>query len=207
VTVIQEKPLPYNARVVLQVSRWDRLKDMPGVVRCVVGLPQDAHIVLAGTEPTEIPDDLEGLAVLAEVRDVLTGLSEADRARVHLVNISLKQPEHNARVVNALQRRADVVLQKSLQEGFGLTVTEAMVKGRAVVASEVGGLRQQITDGYNGLLVDPADLDGVRAALVRLLADPALRREFGERARAGVLERYTMRRLVEDYLKVIAGVR
>jgi trehalose synthase len=207
VTVTQEKPLPYNARVVLQVSRWDRLKDMPGVVRCVVGLPQDVHVVLAGTEPTEIPDDLEGLAVLAEVRDVLAGLPEADRARVHLVNISLKEPERNALVVNALQRRADVVLQKSLQEGFGLTVTEAMVKGRAVVASGVGGLRQQVSDGDNGLLVDPADLDGVRAALVRLLDDPELRREIGERARAGVLQRYTMRRLVEDYVKVIAGVR
>jgi trehalose synthase len=105
VTVTQEKPLPHNARVVLQVSRWDRLKDMPGVVRCVVGLPEDVHLVLAGTEPTEIPDCLEGLAVLAEVRDVLTGLAEVDRARVHLVNISLKQPEHNALVVNALQRR------------------------------------------------------------------------------------------------------
>lgn len=206
VTVTQEKPLPYNARVVLQVSRWDPLKDMPGVVRCVVGLPEDVHLVLAGTEPTEIPDDPEGLAVLAEVHAVLASLSEVDRTRVHLVNISLKQPEYNALVVNALQRRADVVLQKSLQEGFGLTVTEAMVKGRAVVASEVGGLRHQITDGHNGLLVDPVDLDGVCAALAKLLDDPTLRQELGERARTGALERYTMRRLGEDYLKVIAGV-
>ncbi|MBE3014674.1 glycosyltransferase [Microbispora sp. NEAU-D428] len=205
VTVTQDTPLPHDARVVLQVSRWDPLKDMPGVVRCVVGLPEDVHLVLAGTEPAEIPDDPEGLAVLAEVHDVLAGLSEAERARVHLVNISLKRPERNALVVNALQRRADVVLQKSLEEGFGLTATEAMVKGRAVVASAVGGLRHQITDGHNGVLVDPVDLDGVRAALARLLDDPALRRELGERARAGVLERYTMRRLAEDYLKVIAG--
>ena len=204
VTVTQEKPLPHNVRVVLQVSRWDRLKDMPGVVRCVVGLPEDVHFVLAGTEPTEIPDDPEGLAVLAEVRGVLAELSEVDRARVHLVNISLKRPERNALLVNALQRRADVVLQKSLQEGFGLTVTEAMIKGRAVVASDVGGLRQQITNGHNGLLVDPVDLDGVRAALVRLLDDPVLRQALGDRARTGVLERYTMRRLAEDYLKVFA---
>jgi trehalose synthase len=206
VTVTQEEPLPHNARVVLQVSRWDPLKDMTGVVRCVVGLPEDVHLVLAGTDPTEIPDDPEGLAVLAEVRDVLTGLSDVDRRRVHLVNISLKLPEHNALVVNALQRRADVVLQKSLQEGFGLTVTEAMIKGCAVVASEVGGLRHQITDGHNGLLVDPFDLDGVRAALTRLLDDPALRQALGERARSGVLGRYTMHRLAEDYRKVIAGV-
>ncbi|MCX5206149.1 glycosyltransferase [Streptomyces sp. NBC_00237] len=204
VTVTQEKPLPHDARVVLQVSRWDRLKDMPGVARCIVGLPQDVHLVLAGTDPTEIPDDPEGLAVLAEVHETLAGLPEADRTRVHVVNISLQQPEHNALVVNALQRRADVVLQKSLEEGFGLTATEAMVKGRAVVASSIGGLRLQIRDGHNGLLVDPTDLDGVRAALARLLDDPALREELGERARAGVLERYSMRRLAEDYENLVA---
>lgn len=207
VTVTQVKPLPPNARVVLQVSRWDRLKDMPGVVRCVIGLPEDVHLVLAGTEPMDIPDDPEGLAVFTEVTDLLAGMSEVDRGRVHLVNISLKEPELNALVVNSLQRRADVVLQKSLQEGFGLTATEAMVKGCAVVASRVGGLRHQIEDGVNGVLVDPVDLAGVRAALARLLDDPALRRELGERARTGVLERYTMARLAEDYRKVVSGVR
>ncbi|WUH17963.1 glycosyltransferase [Streptomyces sp. NBC_00448] len=203
VTVRQDRPLPAGARVVLQVSRWDPLKDMPGVVRCVVGLPKDVHVVLAGTEPAEIPDDPEGLAVLAEVTSVLSGLPDEDRARVHLVNISLRDPERNALVVNALQRRADVVLQKSLQEGFGLTVTEAMVKGRPVVASDVGGLRLQVTHGHNGLLVDPADLAGVRTALIRLLDDPALCRELGRRARTGALERYTMRRFAADYLKVL----
>ena len=203
VTVTQEELLPTDARVVLQVSRWDPLKDMAGVVRCVVGLPADTHLVLVGTDPADIPDDPEGLVVLAEVQGMLSQMSEVDRTRVHLVNISLKRPELNALVVNALQRRADVILQKSLEEGFGLTVTEAMVKGRAVVASAVGGLRQQIVDGHNGLLVDPTDLEGVRVALARLLNDPELRRDLGERARTGVLERYTMPRLAEDYLNVI----
>lgn len=206
VTVVQQAPLPPGARVVLQVSRWDPLKDMPGVVRCVEGLAQDVHVVLAGTDPTEIPDDPEGLAVLAEVRATRDALSERDRARVHLVNISMRDPQRNALLVNALQRRADVVLQKSLAEGFGLTVTEAMVKGRAVVASSVGGLRDQVTHGVNGLLVDPHDLPQVRAALTTLLDDPRLRGELGERARASVLERYTMHRLVQDYA-VIAGPR
>jgi trehalose synthase len=202
VVVIHERPLPPDARVVLQVSRWDPLKDMPGVARCVVGLPPDVHVVLAGTNPVEIPDDPEGLAVLAEVRAVLAELPEADRDRVHLVNISMKDQDRNAMVVNALQRRADVVVQKSLQEGFGLTVTEAMVKAKAVVASDVGGLRQQITHGHNGVLVDPADLDDVRAQLRRLLDDVALRRELGDRARATVLERYTMRRFADRYREV-----
>jgi trehalose synthase len=204
VSLTQEALLPHDARVVLQVSRWDPLKDMPGVVRCVVGLPEDVHLVLAGTDPADIPDDPDGLAVLAEVRDVLADLPAADRARIHLVNISLRRPELNDLVVNALQRRADVVLQKSLEEGFGLTVTEAMVKGRPVVASAVGGLRQQITDGWNGLLVDPNDLDGVRAVVAGLLDDAQRRRELGERARTAVLERYTMARLAEDYLRVVA---
>jgi trehalose synthase len=206
VTVRQVTPLPPDARVVLQVSRWDPLKDMPGAVRCVAGLPADVHLVLAGTDPADIPDDPDGLAVLAEVQGLLTEMPEADRARVHLVNISLRRPELNALVVNALQRRADVVLQKSLEEGFGLTVTEAMVKGRAVVASAVGGLRQQILNGRNGLLVDPTDLHAVRAALAALLDDPELRRNLGEHAREVALKRYTMLRLAEDYLKVIARI-
>ncbi|MBQ1044355.1 MULTISPECIES: glycosyltransferase [unclassified Micromonospora] len=203
VTVVQERPLPPDARVVLQVSRWDPLKDMPGVVRCVVGLPADVHLVLAGTDPADIADDPDGLAVFEEVRRLLAELPAHDRARVHLVTLSLTRPDLNALVVNALQRRADVVLQKSLEEGFGLTVTEAMVKGRPVVASAVGGLRHQVTDGHNGLLVDPVDLPAVRAALVRLLDDPELGRTLGERARRTVLERYTMRRLAEDYLKIV----
>ncbi|WP_309134162.1 glycosyltransferase [Cellulomonas sp.] len=205
VTVTQEVPLPPDARVVLQVSRWDPLKDMPGVVRCAVGLPPDVHLVLAGPDPADIRDDPEGRAVLAEVQGMLTELSDADRARVHLVTISLTRPELNALVVNALQRRADVVLQKSLEEGFGLTVTEAMVKGRAVVGSAVGGLRQQIADGRTGLLVDPTDLHGVRAALARLLDDPVLRHELGTRARQAVLENYTMRRMAQDYRRAVSG--
>jgi trehalose synthase len=203
-TVVQQAPLRSDARVVLQVSRWDPLKDMPGVVRCVKGLAPDVHLVLAGTDPAEIPDDPEGAAVLAEVRATLAGLAPADRARVHLVNISMRVPERNALLVNALQRRADVVLQKSLAEGFGLTVTEAMAKGRAVVASSVGGLRHQVRDGRNGLLVDPTDLAGVRAALTRLLDDPELRGRLGERAREDALERYTMPRLVADYAAIAA---
>ncbi|MFI9389067.1 glycosyltransferase [Kutzneria sp. NPDC052558] len=206
VAITHEKPLPPDSRVVLQVSRWDPLKDMPGVARCVVGLPRDAHVVLAGTNPTEIPDDPEGLAVLAEVRAVLAELSEVDRGRLHLVNISMRDQDRNALIVNALQRRADVVVQKSLQEGFGLTVTEAMIKGKAVIASDVGGLRQQITHGHNGILVDPADIGSVREELRRLLDDPTLRRELGGRARATVLEHYTMRQFADAYRQLAKSV-
>jgi len=198
-TVTQESPVPPGARVVVQVSRWDPLKDMPAVLRVVEALPQDVHLVLAGVDPLEIPDDPEAPAVFADVLDALSQLSPEGRSRAHLVCISQRSPQANALLVNALQRRADVVLQKSAEEGFGLTATEAMLKGRAVVASAVGGLRTQITHGRNGLLVDPDDHRALTVALRTLLDDPQLRAELGACARAGVFERYTMNRLVDDY--------
>jgi len=112
------------------------------------------------------------------------------------------RPEQAALLVNALQRRADVVLQKSLEEGFGLSVTEAMAKGRAVVASDVGGLRQQLASPRAGLLVPPGDHAAVVTALRTLLDDPALRRALGAQAAEVVADRYTMGRLVADYQRI-----
>ena len=188
-----------DTRMVLQVSRWDPLKDMTGVLRCVPLLPPDVHVVLAGNDPDEIPDDPEGRAVLAEVRALHGQLSTSDRERVRLVLTSKRSGERAALLINALQRRANVVLQKSLAEGFGLTVTEAMYKGRPVVAGDVGGLRQQISNGDNGLLVDPGDLEGVAAALRRMLAEPLLARRLGRNAARSAKRRYLMPRLVADY--------
>jgi trehalose synthase len=201
--VEQDMPLPLEARMVLQVSRWDPLKDMPGVVRCVPGLPQDVHVVLAGNDPAEIPDDPEGASVFEEVRAARAELSGRDRARVHLVLPSARDGERAALVVNALQRRADVVLQKSLAEGFGLTVTEAMVKGRAVVAADVGGPRQQISPGHCGLLVNPSDTGAVVFALRTLLDDPLLRHRMGRRAAVSATRRYLLPRLVADYQRFV----
>lgn len=197
--VEQDAPLPADAPVVVQVSRWDPLKDMPGALRCVSALPPEVHVVLAGPDPDEDGHDAEGWAVLEEVRAVREHLSEADRARTHLVLTSARDAERAALVVNALQRRADVVLQKSLAEGFGLPVTEAMAKGRAVVAADVGGLRQQVSPGHSGLLVNPRDLDAVVQAVTTLLEDPLLRRRLGKHAAESAARRYTLGRLVADY--------
>lgn len=202
--VLQREPLPPEARVVVQVSRWDPLKDMPGVVRCVPDLPPDVHLVLVGTDPRQIPDDPEGFAVLAEVRETWENLPEPDRRRVHLVNTSLRSPEDSALIVNAVQRRADVVLQKSLAEGFGLSVTEALIKERPVVAAAVGGLRSQVMHGRTGLLVDPQDRADVVRALNTLLADPELARALGRRGARWASERYTIHRLVADYGAIAA---
>ena len=105
-------------------------------------------------------DDPEGAAELAECRSHWDRLDPAQQRRVHLVCLPMDDVDENAHLVNALQRRASVVVQKSLVEGFGLTVTEAMWKGRPVVASAIGGIQDQIVDGVHGLLLeDPRDLD------------------------------------------------
>jgi len=105
-------------------------------------------------------------------------------------------------LVNALQRRADVVLQKSTREGFGLTVTEAMWKGAAVIGGNVGGIRRQIRDGENGFLVSTVDQASKR--IVQVLRDPALRQRLGARAKETVRENFLMSRLLEDWLDLLA---
>lgn len=197
--VEHDQPLPDDAPVVLQLSPWEPLEDMPGVLECLATLPSDAHLVLAGHDPDEMPDNAEGRAVFETVRELRAEMPPALRARVHLVRLSTEDTERTALTANALQRRADVVLQKSLAEGLGLTVTEAMVKGRAVVAADVGGLRQQVSPGHNGLLVDPRDQTEVVEALTTLLEDPLLCRRLGKHAAESVHRRYLMPRLVDDY--------
>jgi trehalose synthase len=187
-----EPPLDPGATLVTQVSRWDRLKDPVGVLRGFVDhvLPAtDAHLVLAGPATAAVADDPEGEAVLAEVRRARIALPDDVRARVHLACLPMEDAEENAAVVNALQRRSAVIVQKSLAEGFGLTVGEAMWKGRPVVASAVGGIRDQIDDGVSGVLLeDPSDLRRYGTAVRDLLADPERASAIGaaahERVRA-----------------------
>jgi hypothetical protein len=147
---------------VLQVSRWDPLKDPLGVLQGFVRHVPDqlgAHLVLAGPAATSVSDDPESEQVLQQVRRAAAALPRAARGRLHLACLPMDDLEENGAMVNALQRRADVVVQKSLAEGFGLTVAEAMWKARPVLASRVGGIQDQITHGLSGLLLDdPNDL-------------------------------------------------
>ena len=106
-------------------------------------------------------------------------------------------------MVNALQRRAAVVLQKSLREGFGLTVTEAMWKGATVIGGNVGGIKHQIEDGVNGFLVD--SVEDAAARIVQAVKDKELRERIGRRARESVIKRFLMTRLMEDWLDLIGA--
>ena len=109
--------------------------------------------MLAGPDVSGVSDDPEGAQVLADCRAQWRRLPETVRRRVHLASLPMDDSDENATIVNALQRHAAVVVQKSLAEGFGLTVTEPMWKGRPVVASRVGGIQDQITHEKDGLLV------------------------------------------------------
>ena len=196
--------MPLDARLVVQVSRWDRLKDMAGVLEGFVGsldtLPDDVHLVLVGPEAAGVSDDPEGEATLADCRSRWEAMDPARQRRVHLVCLPMDDPDENAHLVNALQRRATVVVQKSLVEGFGLTVTEAMWKGRPVVASAIGGIQDQIVDGVHGLLLDdPHDLTAFGHALSRVLGDHELAAALGEGARERVHDRFLGDRHLEAY--------
>ncbi|NMH98458.1 glycosyltransferase [Pseudonocardia acidicola] len=203
--VEEDRRLRPDHQLVVQVSRWDRLKDPAGVIDGFVQhvVPHcDAHLLYAGPAVSAVADDPEGRAVLAEARTRRAALTAAARERVHLVALPMADLEENAAIVNALQRRADVVVQKSLAEGFGLTVAEAMWKRRAVVASRIGGIQDQIDDGRSGLLVGPGDLRAYGQAVVALLGDPARATEMGRRAARRVAERFLGTRSLTQYFRL-----
>ncbi len=192
--IVSEGPAPTaDAQMVVQVSRWDPLKDMAGVMRGFLADPgcADARLVLAGPDVSSVSDDPEGQVVLAEVIKEWEGLAESDRRRIQIVCFPMDDPEENAFMVNALQRHAAIVVQKSLKEGFGLTVTEAMLKGRPVVASAVGGIVDQIRDGVDGILIqDPRDPAELGRALSSLLGDPTAANKMGQEAKAAVVSQF-----------------
>jgi trehalose synthase len=173
-------------QVVVQVSRWDRLKDMAGVLRGFADyvLPHDdSYLMLAGPAVSGVADDPEGAEVFAECLDAWSDLPARARARVLLVTLPLDDVEENATMVNAIQRRAAVIVQKSIAEGFGLTVAEGMWKGRPVVGSAVGGIVDQIAEGTGILLADPTNLAEFGLQVRNLLDDPREAERMGKAGR------------------------
>ncbi len=207
-TVTEGSQLGAETPLVLQVSRWDRLKDPTGVLEGFVGgvaAVCDAHLMLAGPSVAEVADDPEGAETYDEVRRAFEALPEEVRARVHLVCLPMDDDEENAAMVNALQRRADIVVQKSLAEGFGLTVAEAMWKARPVVASRIGGIQDQIEDGVSGILLDrPDDREAFAAAVCGLLNDPQRAQAMGAAAKARVTSHFLGSRHLAQYVEICA---
>jgi trehalose synthase len=174
----------------VQVSRFDRWKDPQGVVEAFTLAQKevDATLVLLGNFAT---DDPEG----ARVYEDLAGI-RGERILV------LPNGDDTA-LVNTLQRRAAVVLQKSLREGFGLTVAEAMWKGTPVIGGNVGGIRSQIEDGANGFLV--SSVEDAAQRIVQLLRDGKLREQMGRKARQTVAGRFLLTRYLEEYLDLFGS--
>jgi trehalose synthase len=151
-----------------------------------------------------VSDDPEGERVLRQAIEARDALPQDTRRRVHLAALPMDDAEENAIIVNALQRHARVVVQKSLAEGFGLTVAEAMWKARPVVASRIGGIQDQIVDGDSGVLLDdPRDLGAYGAALRGLLEDRSEAEQMGERARERVRDEFLSARSLLQYLDLV----
>jgi trehalose synthase len=206
--LFHEAPLARDDVVITQVSRWDRLKDPAGLIRCFAERLErtDVHLLLAGPAVEAVADDPEGAEVLVEVRDQREALPADVRRRVHLACLPMVDIEENAAIVNAIQRHSDVVVQKSIAEGFGLTVAEAMWKSRPVVATRTGGIQDQIVDGESGLLVDdPHDLDAFGVAINSLIADPVGAKRLGIAAREQVRTQFLGTRHLIQYFELLTA--
>jgi len=202
--------LPPDARVVAQVSRWDQLKDPVGVMNAFaehIGPRSDSWLVLAGPSAKSVADDPEQPAVLREVLERREHLEPGLRDRVQIAQLPMDDVDENAAIVNALQRRADVIVQKSLAEGFGLTVSEAMWKARPIVASRVGGIEDQIEDGKSGLLIDdPKDLKALGDKVVYLLGDKSVANNLGNEARRRATRHFIAPRHLVQQAKLVLRV-
>ncbi len=183
--------------IVCQVSRYDPWKDPVGVIEAFQIVREkvtDAQLVLAGSMAT---DDPEGFRVWEEVETL-----RANDPDIHL--LSNIQQVGNVQI-NAFQRLADVVLQKSIREGFGLTVSEALWKGRPVVGGRAGGIVLQIRDGYDGYLVD--SVDECAARTIDLLADPVGADAMGAQGREHVRANFLATRELEDWLRLFSDLQ
>jgi trehalose synthase len=174
--------IPDDLPIVAQISRYDRWKDPEGVIEAfkIARKEAPATLVLLGNVAM---DDPEG-------QDVFESILKHKEDRIQILTVE------DSALVNALQRRAAVILQKSVREGFGLTVTEAMWKGAAVIGGRCGGIKHQIEDGVNGSLV--SSVEEAAEAMVKILKDQALREKLGKAARQSVQKRFLMSRELEQ---------
>jgi len=183
--------VPTDKPIITQISRFDKLKDPEGVVDVfkLVKKEVDARMVLCGSMAS---DDPEGSEVFERVRRKANHLIE----KKDLVLITVE----NDLLVNVLQRSSSVIIQKSLKEGFGLTVTEALWKEKPVVASKVGGIPLQIKDSETGFLLDTEDIQGFAEKIVEILQHPKLGENMGKKGKEIVRDNYMITRLMSDYL-------
>ena len=167
---------------------------------------QLVRLVLAGPDPASVDDDPEGKEVLSELRAAYMALPPHLQADIAMISLPMSSKEHNALIVNALQRCSDVVVQNSIQEGFGLTVTEPMWKRAAMMGSCAVGIRQQIRPNLDGLLIkNPEDPDEIAQVLDTLLKDKAKRDAFGRSARQRVHDNFLVFAQVQSWIELLTN--
>jgi trehalose synthase len=176
--------IPTDLPLVVQISRFDRWKDPEGVIKAfkLARKQVDCTLVLLGNVATDDPEGAE----------VYQSLLDSREERIIILS------HQDGALVNSLQRRAACVLQKSIREGFGLTVAEAMWKAAAVIGGNTGGIRYQIEDGVNGFLVSSVGQAAER--IVQLVKDEELRVQLGKKARETVRQKFLLTRYLEQYL-------
>jgi trehalose synthase len=181
----QDKP------IICQVSRFDKWKDPSGLVKIFKLLRKkvDCQLILVGSMAT---DDPEGQVIFERIEDMVR-----DEKDIHLI-INASDI-----VINALQREASVIVQKSLKEGFGITVSEALWKGTPVVASDVGGISSQVIDGKNGFLLNPFDYDGFSEKILYLLKNPKVAQSMGNFGKNFVKDNFLITRHLMDYIQLM----
>ena len=186
-----------NKPIITQISRFDKWKDPEGVIDVfkIVKEKIDARLILCGSMAA---DDPEGTRVYESVKRKANSLIKNG-------DVILLTRESNI-LINVLQRISDVIIQKSLREGFGLVVTEALWKEKPIVASNVGGIPLQIKDGENGFLLEPEDTMGFAEKIIELLKKPALSREMGQKGKEIVRNKFLITRLLKDYLNLLNDV-
>jgi trehalose synthase len=194
-SVIDEFQIDPDRPLLLQVSRFDRFKDPIGVIQAyklVKKFVPAVQLVLAGGTAT---DDPEGMQVLSEVQENAEGDPD--------IHVLLLPPDSN-RTINALQRAAHIVLQKSIKEGFGLTVTEAMWKGKPVVAGDTGGIRLQVINFNTGFRVNTPE--GAALRIRYLLHNTEKMKEIGSKARTFARDNFLITRHLREYLTLISSL-
>lgn len=182
--------IPADRPIILQVSRFDRFKDPLGVIEAyrTVKKYNDCILILAGSPAT---DDPEGEAVLSEVKEYA-----ANDPDIYILLL----PPFSDKDINALQRSATVVLQKSLKEGFGLTVSETMWKGKPVIGGAVGGIPLQVVHGITGFLVH--SVEGAAFRIRQFLNNPDMTKRMGDKGREYVRQNFLITRQMRDYLSI-----
>ncbi len=209
--------------IVTQISRWDRLKGFLPLMKGFAALKQRletrvglgtqhkqilrlVRLVIAGPNPASVDDDPEGKEVLAELCGAYEALSPSLQADIAMISLPMSSTTNNALIVNALQRCSDIVVQNSIQEGFGLTVTEPMWKRAGIIGSAAAGIRQQIRPGLDGVLVDdPENTEEIADALDALLSHPARREAYGRNARQRVHDHFLVFNQVSAWLELLTN--